>query len=63
TFDFTELTQGVIVSSFWDFGDGLSSTALNPSHNYDSAGIYTVRMILSSPCDSVEKIKTLVVTN
>jgi len=63
TFTFTEQTPGEISNSFWDFGDGLSSTAAIPTHNYDTAGTYLVRMILSSPCDSVEKIKTLIVTN
>ncbi len=63
TFIFTELTQGLIRNSFWDFGDGRSSTAASPKHFYDTAGTYLVRMILSSPCDSVEKIKTLIVTN
>jgi len=63
TFTFTELTQGEVTGWFWDFGDNLSSTAESPTHNYDSAGTYLVRMILSSPCDSVEKIKTLIVTN
>ncbi len=63
TFTFTELTQGEIRSSFWDFGDGRSSVAASPTHNYDTAGTYLVKMILSSPCDTVEKIKPLVVTN
>ena len=62
-FTFTELTLGEIINSFWDFGDGLSSSAANPSHNYDSAGTYTIRMFLTSPCDSVEVFKTLIVTN
>ncbi|MGH8015608.1 MAG: PKD domain-containing protein, partial [Candidatus Zixiibacteriota bacterium] len=62
-YTFTELTQGEFNTSFWDFGDGQSSTALSPSHNYDTAGVYMVRLILSSPCDTVEKIKALTVTN
>lgn len=29
----------------WDFGDGTTSTQRDPSHTYDSAGLYTVRLI------------------
>ena len=32
-------------SYIWDFGDGTSSTALNPSHTYQNAGLYTVSLI------------------
>lgn len=28
----------------WDFGDGKSSTAKSPSHTYDSASVYTVKL-------------------
>lgn len=38
---FTNLTEGVIQSS-WDFGDGATSTAMNPVHIYDSPGTYEV---------------------
>lgn len=33
------------VSYAWDFGDGASSNAFNPSHTYSSAGVYTVQLI------------------
>ena len=29
----------------WDFGDGTTSTALNPSHTYQNPGQYTVSLI------------------
>jgi gliding motility-associated-like protein len=32
----------------WKFGDGITSTALNPSHAYTSAGVYTVTFIAKS---------------
>jgi PKD repeat protein len=34
-----------ITSSFWDFGDGNTSTQLNPSHTYTMPGIYDVMLI------------------
>ena len=32
----------------WDFGDGNTSTAVNPSHTYASADTFTVKLIASS---------------
>jgi PKD repeat protein len=36
----------------WDFGDGGTSTATNPSHTYNSAGTYTVELVASNSCGS-----------
>lgn len=33
----------------WDFGDGNTSTASNPTHVYSAAGIYNVRFIAMNP--------------
>ncbi len=33
-----------ILSWFWDFGDGMNSTAQNPSHTYQNIGTYTVSL-------------------
>lgn len=32
---------------FWDFGDGSTSTDVNPSHYYTSPGTYTVTLVVS----------------
>ncbi len=32
---------------YWDFGDGTSSTAFAPTHNYTSAGVYNVVLTVS----------------
>jgi PKD repeat protein len=32
---------------FWTFGDGATSTAQNPAHNYTSNGVYTVQLLVS----------------
>jgi len=37
-------TDGSIVSFLWDFGDGTSGTAANPTHTYTVASKYTVNL-------------------
>ena len=34
----------------WDFGDGNSSTEVNPVHTYDDNGIYNVTLVVSNEC-------------
>lgn len=36
--------DGAIVSWLWDFGDGTSSSARNPTHAYKVEGVYTVSL-------------------
>lgn len=51
TVSFINLSVGG--SSFdWDFGDGTGTNAFEPDHAFTDAGIYTVRLVLSSddPC-------------
>ena len=33
----------------WDFGDGNTSNAFNPTHQYANDGTYTVRLVVNSP--------------
>jgi len=39
--------DGTIVSYAWDFGDGGSSTAANPSHTYAATGTFTVTLTVT----------------
>jgi len=39
--------DGTIVSYSWDFGDGSTSNKANPSHTYNSAGTYTVKLTVT----------------
>ena len=39
--------DGTIVSWRWDFGDGGTSTERNPSHSYQTAGRYQVRLTVT----------------
>jgi|GEM_PF-1585750 len=50
TVDFTDQSSdsdGSISSWSWDFGDGSTSTAQNPSHTYGSDGTYTVSLTVT----------------
>jgi PKD repeat protein len=38
--------DGVIVTYAWDFGDGTTSLAANPTHTFTSVGNYTVTLIV-----------------
>jgi len=40
-------TSAGIVSSYWMFGDGGTSTATSPTHIYNAAGAYTVSLIVT----------------
>lgn len=48
-YDVTFLNTGRGASHLWDFGDGTTSTETNPTHQYASAGSYTVRLISTLP--------------
>lgn len=50
---------------FWDFGDGNTSTEVNPSHTFNGPGEYTIRLEVTSnfSCNSgdfIEKTVTIV---
>ena len=49
---FTDLSGNNPTSWNWDFGDGDSSTSQNPQHIYESAGIYSVSLMVSNPYGS-----------
>ncbi len=40
-------SDGKIIAWDWDFDDGQTSTAQNPSHNYSSAGTYRVTLTVT----------------
>jgi len=40
-------SDGTIASRSWNFGDGATSTATNPSHTYASGGTYTVQLTVT----------------
>lgn len=51
-----------LVSNFWSFGDGVTSSATSPTHTYSTAGNYTVKLVVSNAngcLDSTTKIITV----
>ncbi|MCX9078892.1 MAG: PKD domain-containing protein, partial [Candidatus Methanoperedens sp.] len=53
---FTDQSNGQITSYLWDFGDGTQSTDKNPSHTYNTAGTYTVKLTVTGPGGSDEEM-------
>lgn len=44
TVTFNDLTQGVVVTRAWSFGDGVTATLSAPQHVYTEPGVYTVTL-------------------
>ncbi len=49
TVQFSDTSSGAIISWLWQFGDGLTSTAQNPSHVYTKVDTYTVTLTVTGP--------------
>lgn len=45
---FSDLSNGTIASWDWDFGDGGIATVQNPTHTYETDGIYNVALIITN---------------
>ncbi len=48
TVNFNDLTSPKPASWLWDFGDGSTSTLQNPSHTYTTAGLFDVKLTVTS---------------
>jgi len=60
--NFTDGSTGSITSWSWTFGDGGTSNAQNPSHNYTSAGTYTVSLTVTGPGGNDTDTQTNLIT-
>jgi len=58
TVNFTDSSTGSITSRLWNFGDGTSSTAVNPAHIYSAAGTYSVSLTVTGSGGSNTKTST-----
>ncbi len=54
-----------IPSYYWNFGDGASSTTVSPEHQYSTAGVYTVKLVItmSLSLEIKELSKDIVIKN
>ncbi|GAB4315625.1 MAG: hypothetical protein Kow0019_15860 [Methanobacteriaceae archaeon] len=59
---FTNHSTGTITSYEWDFGDGVKSTAANPSHTYTKTGVYTVKLTVRGPGGTNTQTRTQYIT-
>jgi len=59
---FTDASTNGPTSWAWDFGDGGTSTAQNPSHSYTVAGTYTVTLTATNAYGSDSEVKTGYIT-
>lgn len=55
SYNFTDATTPTPTAWMWDFGDGGTSTAQNPTHTFATGGSYTVKLVVTTDCgvDSV----------
>lgn len=54
---FTDMSTGGPTSWSWDFGDGTSDTIQNPSHTYQDAGTYSVRLTATTRTGSASSTR------
>ena len=59
---FTNLSTGY-VSVLWDFGDGSTSSLIDPTHTYATAGTYTVELVINNGSYSLSKDLILILYN
>jgi PKD repeat protein len=59
---FTDASTGTITDRLWDFGNGQTSTAVNPSYEYKEPGVYTVTLTINGPGGTDSKTRTNYIT-
>jgi PKD repeat protein len=58
TIQFTDTSTGLPTMWMWDFGDGTNATIANPSHIYQNAGVFTVKLTASNLAGTDTKTET-----
>jgi len=62
TVSFTDQSSGVVTGWNWNFGDGQTDTAQNPTHLYTWGGLYTVSLTVSGPGGTDNETKSRYIT-
>jgi len=57
---FTDLSvaDGAITSRLWDFGDGQTSTGINPVHQYTREGVFDVKLTVRTANSNETRVET-----
>ena len=64
TISFINTSSGLPGSIFnWNFGDGATSTVMNPTHNYIAFGVFNVTLTQTSITGSTESVTTSININ
>ncbi|MDB5222033.1 MAG: hypothetical protein JWN83_700 [Chitinophagaceae bacterium] len=53
---FTNLSTGPNLTYNWDFGDGTTSTAVNPVHQYATQGVYPISLTITDEYGCTDKV-------
>lgn len=61
TVTFTNTSIGNVTSYLWNFGDGNTSTEINPVHIYADPGIYDVTLTATNDCGNNTVLKQVVI--
>jgi PKD repeat protein len=59
TVSFTNLSQNAAGGYVWDFGDGDTSTAINPTHEYPVQGFFEVTLTALNSCGEATLTQTI----
>jgi len=62
TFSFSDTSTGLPRTWLWNFGDGTTSTAQNPTHRYTSPGTYTVTLTATNAVSNDTETKSAYIT-
>ena len=61
TVNFTNQSTGIVTSWLWNFGDGTTSTGVNPTHTYNSPGTHKAGLTVYGPGGSNSKTMSIIV--
>ncbi|MFZ2603079.1 MAG: PKD domain-containing protein, partial [Candidatus Omnitrophota bacterium] len=60
---FADISSGVVTSRLWEFGDGSTSTEVNPIHTYLNPGVYTVKLTVGNVYGQTSMTLQIIVLN